>query len=566
MNKTKNIALILGVLIMSMTASYLVFGDSPVANPPEGNVPAPLNVGTIAQTKAGDLGVGGELSVAGNVIANALGVIGGFSVANDTLAVDAVNKRVGIGTTNPEKSLHVKTAAGSNAEIAIQSGSKGKWGIYHDETSEQLRFWNGDNKLVITNTGHVGIGTNAPSANLEIGLDSTVACITPASCCGMGGCYGTSVNNIIDGDFNTYWYPGDYRARAKITYSNVISGNYQIMYKWGGDGNHPNCAGTISISSDDSNWTNIVNQGASATQTYSGNTPFKYLKVEVPPSGNCGWVYISEVKVLQNSLNLLSVAGNLVVDGNVGIGTTAPGYKLDISDTESAAMIRLENKNASRKYTGLRLDRNGLAEKWFIGMNNSDDKLRIRATGATDVLTIDSSTGNVGIGTTTPSAKLTVVADANTGAGKDFEICKNGVCCPIWKDCDLDGKTWGSGDCDESCVTCFVGGTGLTTADGKDQDCNGLVDDIKEVPILNSASGLSCNAKCAQLNMSCVVIYTTLVGIRDNWSYWGRDATGDACRWNAGDCTTLMSADNTICNNIAAQYTTCGCADLALLR
>ena len=48
--------------------------------------------------------------------------------------------------------------------------------------------------------------------------------------------------------------------------------------------------------------------------------------------------------------------------------------------------------------------------------------------------------GNVGIGTTTPEAKLDIVAPANSGAGNELRICKNGTCCPIWKDYDRYGR------------------------------------------------------------------------------------------------------------------------------
>ncbi|MFH1233634.1 MAG: hypothetical protein V1649_03215 [Patescibacteria group bacterium] len=407
-----------------------------------------------------------------------------------------------------------------------------------------------------------------------------------------------------------------------------------------------------------------------------------------------------------NNINALTILKN----GNVGIGTTTPGYKLDISDTENAAMIRLENKNALRKYTGLRLDRNGLAEKWFIGMNDGDDKLRIRATGTTDVLTIDSSTGNVGIGTTTPSqkleingiakmtgfqlgnsattgqvlttnasgvgtwqssagtsfanptasivltavngsaatamrsdaapalsqsiiptwtsthtfsnssysalftggdvgigttepsqkldvqggnintsgnllasgmltvsgagnssisgnvgigttmpsAKLTVVADANTGAGNEFQICKNGTCCPIWKDCDLDGKTWGSGDCDESCSTCYFGSTAYTAApDGKDQNCNGFVDEgcgEPERTIRNSASGLSCTARCEPTGQTCKKIYIS-TGDNSYWGEWGNPYCGNT----VGTCSTVMSNVGRECWLSVSEWSDCVC-------
>jgi hypothetical protein len=70
------------------------------------------------------------------------------------------NGYVGIGTSAPNALLHIKTDAGTNAEINIQSGFENPWAIYHDENSEDLRFWNNDvpddkHALKIENDGDV---------------------------------------------------------------------------------------------------------------------------------------------------------------------------------------------------------------------------------------------------------------------------------------------------------------------------------------------------------------------------------------------------------------------------
>jgi len=76
--------------------------------------------------------------------------------------------KVGIGTVSPNKSVHIQTTTGTNAELDIQSGTKPLWGIYHDETTEELRFWNGANRVVIGSTGNMGIGTISPTSLLHL--------------------------------------------------------------------------------------------------------------------------------------------------------------------------------------------------------------------------------------------------------------------------------------------------------------------------------------------------------------------------------------------------------------
>ena len=40
--------------------------------------------------------------------------------------------------------------------------------MYHDEATEQLRFWNGADRVTFSSGGNVGIGTSAPSQKLEV--------------------------------------------------------------------------------------------------------------------------------------------------------------------------------------------------------------------------------------------------------------------------------------------------------------------------------------------------------------------------------------------------------------
>lgn len=71
---------------------------------------------------------------------------------------------------NPNRQLHVKTAAG-NAEIDIQSGGGNYWAIYQHGSSGDLRFWNvatGNLLVLDTANAYVGIGTDNPSEKFDV--------------------------------------------------------------------------------------------------------------------------------------------------------------------------------------------------------------------------------------------------------------------------------------------------------------------------------------------------------------------------------------------------------------
>lgn len=80
---------------------------------------------------------------------------------------------VGIGTTTPNKILHLYSPSPKpNAELDIQSvsGSGNHWGIYHDASTDQLRFWKGNaDRVVFYNSGDVSISRHLTvSGNLTV--------------------------------------------------------------------------------------------------------------------------------------------------------------------------------------------------------------------------------------------------------------------------------------------------------------------------------------------------------------------------------------------------------------
>jgi hypothetical protein len=108
----------------------------------------------------------------------------------------------------------------------------------------------------------------------------------------------------------------------------------------------------------------------------------------------------------------------ILSNGNVGIGTTSPGYPLDVQFTGDSG-IRSKNTGSSHAsvyidsatgYSYLRFEHSGAAKFWIQATPTGD--LAFRPSGGGHVMDILNN-GNVGIGTSTPYAKLHV----NGGAG-----------------------------------------------------------------------------------------------------------------------------------------------------
>ena len=100
-------------------------------------------------------------------------------------------------------------------------------------------------------------------------------------------------------------------------------------------------------------------------------------------------------------------------DGNFGIGTTSPTAKLEIRSAGSEANLHI-NADSASGLPVLRLERQGICKWGWLGEYPSPGKCTFfsyEGSGGT-VLTLEDN-GNVGIGTTTPQAKLDVAGKVN---------------------------------------------------------------------------------------------------------------------------------------------------------
>jgi hypothetical protein len=88
----------------------------------------------------------------------------------------STNGKLGIGTSSPTQNIHVQSSS-EYPMVVIQStqsgggdlmlkGGSGQWEVYVE--GSDLRFYNSADRVSISNSGNVGIGTTNPVEKLDV--------------------------------------------------------------------------------------------------------------------------------------------------------------------------------------------------------------------------------------------------------------------------------------------------------------------------------------------------------------------------------------------------------------
>ncbi len=273
-----------------------------------------------------------------------------------TISLNPLGGNVGIGTTSPSVNLDIEdssnvivdmntTTANANTTIRLQESGAVKATIGYDGTNNGLILTTGGftagNGIFIDDSQNVGIGTSSPTARLDILTSSATG------------------NNDID----------------RFVRFRADNGEQRFAFSVGRSGNN------------------------SALQMYDS----------------------SEVQ----KVNIASGGNSYFNGGNVGIGATSPSYRLTAygSSADSEIVASFGSANDQNEYTaiglsgfiasngatkaGLALKRTslyGTGELHFLNNNTTDNSDMTLSDSKMVIL----GNGDVGIGTTSPSAKLDV--------------------------------------------------------------------------------------------------------------------------------------------------------------
>jgi hypothetical protein len=376
-----------------------------------------------------------------------IGPAGGSSTTN--LNIDNSNGNVGIGTTSPTRKLEVdftgsvygakftrSDATGSSLiEFANSAGVKSVIGYDAGVDGYKIGTASATN-FVVKQSGNVGIGTTSPGAKLDIGGDvrtSTRYLITTgAANQSMAIGYWDGVNARVEAGSALPMLITSYQGNIKLginggTTMTIQSSNVGIgttspsakLHVYSGLS-----GATVNANADDFIIESNTNAGISILG--DGNET-QYLMFGDASNSAIGRLTYNHV---DDSMGLFTNATEkmrITSAGNVGIGTTTTDSKLNISGgsgdpsatystTAANSIIGIGNFSAS----GLRM---------MLGVNPNTPSTWIQNQYTTNQVTasllLNPIGGNVGIGTTSPGAKLDVAGGVKIANDSSTAVATN---------------------------------------------------------------------------------------------------------------------------------------------
>jgi hypothetical protein len=326
---------------------------------------------------------------------------------------------VGIGTTAPDALLSVNGVASFGDGTALLPSitnfgdlNTGMW----FPAADTIAFSEGGVEAMrIDSSGNVGIGTTSPGTDFGKVLHISGASAATATTGGSRLFYtGTNASgnwSVYDGTAAAYRAVIDSSGNVGIGTSSPSSqsGDANTLVVGSGSGNK----GLTIYSGTTSNGAIRFSDGTSGADTYRGQIDYDHND--------------NSLKFVTDTSERMRIDSS----GNVGIGTTSPNsYAGQTALTINSSGVARVDLDVSDTIVGTLT-----GESTYVGLFSQGASTTLRlGTNNTERMRIDSS-GNVGIGTSSPTARLSV-ADSKTGteASPHLVILGNGYTGNHWLD------------------------------------------------------------------------------------------------------------------------------------
>lgn len=383
-----------------------------------GNSSFGINVSTTAAALSQDNTIalmGGNVGIGTVSPSYLLTVAGNTAINSGTLSFNnyaGINNEVLMVSSTGQPYWTSTSSLGISGDFALPSGSGGEILVNNGGTD-----WVTSTAIhVNTTTGYIGIGTITPSSKLTLENDGGILAV---------GTFGSGSTAASFTGTRMFWYPrkaafragyavsewndvsiGDYSSA--FGYRNTASGDYSFV----GGGNSNNASGDYSFISGgygntasgvDSGIINGESNTASGWRSFIGggyqNTAHGLSSVAFGHGMTVNGDYSFGINV--TSTNPQTIEGSNIIGllgGNVGVGTTTPNYPLTVQgDVNITGNYRINGTPIG----GLP---SGTAGQLLINNGGTDWV-------TSSVVYINTTTGNVGVNTNTPSEKFTVVGN-----------------------------------------------------------------------------------------------------------------------------------------------------------
>ena len=372
----------------------------------------------------------------------------GDADGNSRLFIDQNTGNVGVGTLDPKAKLDVSGGINMAADGVLYS--PGRMHIHGDEMLFLLhkqgvvigKEGGGNGNLIVQ--GSVGIGTPGPSYKLSISLQNQGDGILLDS--GSNGKAVALFTNNTQGAWNGLTQPGDHLLLWKgKDIDDPGAGLVIAPWRNSASGIRIDANGNVGVGTSDPKYSFEIKASSGIKLGVEGsgggqliilnNKDDNRIYLEAFSSDGTGsasellltGIGGSKVPQLSFHADLTGVNGNFWVNGNVGIGTSDPKAKLDVSGMARIASVQNADKDpeSGMTYGGSLVIKSNQPQIDFIDTEHNDWSIHVNSNKMYFIrqpwiysdLVLDGA-GSVGIGTDTPKGKLevngvTVISDGN---------------------------------------------------------------------------------------------------------------------------------------------------------